>query len=96
MRHVVAAVLAACLVAGAVVTVQPPALPVVRHLRIDHSPAPPLRSVEISQASPTVTPITAPGSGAVCSSCPPPNTGPCGACPPQPASVNINLVQVPL
>jgi hypothetical protein len=98
MRRILTAVLAACFATGVVATITPPALPAVRHLAVDHSPAPPLTTVEISQSSPVVSPLepAAPPTQAVCTSCPPPNTGACGACPPQPATVHISIVRVPL
>jgi hypothetical protein len=98
MRHLLTGVLAACVAIGAVIVVAQPALPAVRHLAIDHSPAPPLAAVEISNAALVATPITLPSPPPqpVCTSCPPPNTGACGACPPQPTTVRVGLVQIPL
>ena len=85
MKHFLVSSLVACSLIGAVAF-----LPggdtsaAVRHLRINHSPAPPLRTMEIRSGAP---------SNAACTNCPTNLKPNCTGCP---GPVQITLVQVPL
>jgi hypothetical protein len=77
--------LIACSIIGAVaLTTGGPTSAAVRHLRINHSPAPPLRTMEISSGAPAT---------AACTNCPQNIQPNCTGCP---GPVQITLLQVPL
>lgn len=68
-----------------------------RHIPINHSPAPPLSTIEISSGNPTPTIVSpAPPSNAACAGCPQSPQSACAGCPPQSQTVQINIVQIPL
>ena len=90
MKRFLVSSLIACSIIGAVaLTPGADTSAAVRHLRISHSPAPPLRAMEISSGAPAK---------AACTNCQQ-NTQPknnrlnCTGCP---GPVQITLVQVPL
>ncbi|HET7263451.1 MAG TPA: hypothetical protein VFL28_02190 [bacterium] len=68
----------------------------VRHIAINHSPAAPLRTVEISKNNPTPT-VVPPSQGAnACVGAPPTSQAPGPTCSPQPQSVAVTVVQIPV
>ena len=85
MKRVLVSSLIACSIIGAVaLTPGGNTSAAVRHLRIDHSPAPPLRTMEISSGAPA---------NVACTTCPQNIQPNCTGCP---GPVQITLVQVPL
>jgi len=90
MKRFLVSSLIACSIIGAVaLTPGAGTSAAVRHLRISHSPAPPLRAMEISSGAPA---------NAACANCPqnnqPKSIQPnCTGCP---GPVQITLLQVPL
>ncbi|MHB8733554.1 MAG: hypothetical protein ACYDAB_17480 [bacterium] len=97
MKHFLVSSLVACAVLSAVALGPAGGSAAVRHIAINHSPAPPLRTVEINNRhpTPTIVPPTPPAASA-CVGCPQNPQASCVACPPQGQTVQINLVQVPL
>lgn len=98
VKHFLVAGAAACAVLGALVLGPAGGSAAVRHIAVDHSPAPPLTTVEISSGTPTpaIGPVTTPPANAACTGCPQNNQTNCTGCPPQTPAVQLNLVQVPL
>jgi hypothetical protein len=97
MKHVIVSCLVACAIMSAAALGPAGVTAAVRHIPVNHSPAPPLSTVEISSGNPTPTIVSpAPPANAACGGCPQNGQASCVGCPPQSQTVQINIVQIPL
>jgi hypothetical protein len=97
MRYMFTAVLAACLAVGAVATVAQAALPAVRHIAIDQSPAQ-TPTFEYGSGTPLESPTMAPDAAEnyACDSCSTLDKSDCTTRCPYPGLVQVPVVRVPL
>jgi hypothetical protein len=94
MKHFLVSSLVACAVLSSVALGLAGGSAAARHIPINHSPAPPLSTIEISNRNPT--PTIVPPAASACTGCPPNAQASCVACPPGGETVQLNLVQLPL
>ena len=66
----------------------------IRHLPIDHSPAPPLRTIEISTANPTPTAVPN-TSATACAGTPPSDQVSSATCDPKNQELRLEVVRLP-
>ena len=93
MKHFFAAGLVVCALLGIGALTPSGAAAAVRHISINHLPAPPFRTVEISTSNPTPTAVPPQGT---CVGAPPKSQVAGIACSAQSQPVQVTLVQVPV